>query len=244
MELFRQLGIDGPVAKAAATLADFRACRPGRPLARPQPLPLRPPGGNPDWADCSTVTACLCARALLEPVLRELAAGRGGDIRFGTEVLDTSQDADGVTATIRGTGGELARIRADYLIAADGPRSPVRERLGITRSGRGTLRRVASVYLRADLADLVRGREFNLSQIEHPDAPGTFASINGTDRWIFTTAPGLARDTDDWHAITRARSAARVPGKRGQRSGMGTGPARRRQAQAEARSSWPGTPRT
>jgi putative polyketide hydroxylase len=203
MELFRQLGIDGPVAKAAATLADFQRMSAGSTLALAEPLPFRPPGGNPDWADCSPVTACLCAQDLLEPVLRELAAGRGGDVRFGTEVLDTSQDADGVTATIRGPGGELTRIRADYLIAADGPRSPVRERLGITRSGRGTLRRVASVYLRADLADLVRGREFNLCQIEHPDAPGTFASINGTDRWIFTTAPSLARDSDEWHAITK-----------------------------------------
>jgi 2-polyprenyl-6-methoxyphenol hydroxylase-like FAD-dependent oxidoreductase len=204
MELFRQLGIDGPVAKAAAALADFQGMSAGQTLAQAEPLPFRPPGGNPDWADCSPVTACLCAQDLLEPVLRELAADRGGDIRFGTEVLDTSQDADGVTAAIRGPGGELARIRADYLIAADGPLSPVRDRLGIARSGRGTLRRVASIYLRADLTDLVRGREFNLCQIENPDAPGTFASINGTDRWIFTTAPCPSRDADEWRAITKA----------------------------------------
>jgi putative polyketide hydroxylase len=122
---------------------------------------------------------------------------------LGTEVVDTGQDADGVTATLREPGGELTRIRADYLIAADGPRSPVRERLGIPRSGRGTLSRVASVYFRADLSDLVRGR-VNLCQIENPVAPGTFASINGTDRWIFTTAPCPGRGTDEWRSITKA----------------------------------------
>jgi len=204
MELFRQIGIDGPVTKAAAALADFQRMSVGPTMAQAEPLPFRPPGGNPDWAGCSPVAACLCAQDLLEPVLRDLAAERGGDIRFGTEVLDTGQDADGVTATLRGPGGELTRIRADYLIGADGPRSPVRERLGIARSGRGALHRVASVYFRADLSDLVRGREFNLCQIENPAAPGTFASINGTDRWIFTTAPCPGRGPDEWRSITKA----------------------------------------
>jgi putative polyketide hydroxylase len=203
MELFRQLGIDGEVAKAAAALADFQGMAAGPTLARAELLPFRPPGGNPDWADCSPVTACLCAQDALEPVLRDLAAGRGGDIRFGTEVLDTSQDPDGVTATVRGPGGEPGQLRADYLIAADGARSPIRERLGIGRRGRGTMHRVASVYLRADLTDLVRGREFNLCQIENPDAAGNFASINGTDRWIFTTAPRPGLGAREWESLTK-----------------------------------------
>ena len=211
MELFRQVGIDDAVAKAAAALADFQRMSAGPTLALAQPLPFRPPGGNPDWADCSPVSARLCAQDALEPVLRGLAADRGGDVRFGTEVVDTSQDPDGVTATLRGPDGELSRIRTDYLIAADGARSPVRERLGIPRSGRGLMRRVASVYLRADLTDLVRGREFNLCQIEQPAAPaspGTFASVNGTDRWIFTTAPSPDRGVDEWRAVTQAAIGA------------------------------------
>jgi putative polyketide hydroxylase len=76
-------------------------------------------------------------------------------------------------------------VHADYLIAADGARSPVREALGIPRTGRGTLGRAVTVYFRADLADIVRGREFNLCQIEDEQLPGTFASVDGTEKWLF-----------------------------------------------------------
>jgi hypothetical protein len=44
------------------------------------------------------------------------------------------------------------------------------------------------VYFRADLADVVRGREFNLCQIEHPDAPGALVSVDGRFRWVFMTS--------------------------------------------------------
>lgn len=42
-----------------------------------------------------------------------------------------------------------------------------------------------NVYFRADQADVVHGREFNLCQIEHPDAPGALASVDGRSRWVF-----------------------------------------------------------
>jgi 2-polyprenyl-6-methoxyphenol hydroxylase-like FAD-dependent oxidoreductase len=210
MELFRQFGIDGAVGKAAAALADFQGMSAGPTLALARPLPFRPPGGAANWADCSPVTACLCAQDALEPVLRELADSRGGDLRFGTEMLDFAPDADGVTATLRGADGSLTQVRADYLIAADGAHSQVRDQLGIPRSGHGILNRLVNVYVRADLADLVRGREFNLCQIEDPRAPGVFASINGTDRWIFGTAPCPGRTTAGW--ARTVSTAIGVPG--------------------------------
>jgi putative polyketide hydroxylase len=204
MELFRQLGLDDAVTEAAAALADFQGMWAGPTLAEAQPLPFHPPGGDPGWAGCSPAQACLCAQDVLEPLLRDFALARGADVRFGTEVADVAEDDDGVTATLRGRG----RIRAGYVIAADGSRSPVRERLGIPRSGPGALRRVTNVYFRADLTGVLRGRGFNLCQTE--SVPGAFASINGTDRWIFSTAPGPARAPADWAALVGA--AAGVPG--------------------------------
>ena len=52
-----------------------------------------------------------------------------------------------------------------------------------------------NVYFSADLADVVRGREFNLCQITHPDVPGTLASVDGRRRWVFM-APGADTERD------------------------------------------------
>jgi 2-polyprenyl-6-methoxyphenol hydroxylase-like FAD-dependent oxidoreductase len=208
METFRQIGIEGEVTKAAAALADFQGMSAGPTLAQARPLPWNFPGGMPDWDAISPSLSCLCAQDLLEPVLRELAAGRQCDLRFGSEVTDVAVDGGGVTATVRAAGGTVSRVRAAYLIAADGARSPVRERLGIGRGGRGTLGRFVNVYFRADLAGLIAGREFNLCQIEHPGAPGMISSINGTDRWIFGTAVAPGRTAAQWAELVRAAIGA------------------------------------
>jgi 2-polyprenyl-6-methoxyphenol hydroxylase-like FAD-dependent oxidoreductase len=208
MELFRQVGVEEAVIEAAAALADFQSMAAGPTLAQAQLLPFSMPGGVPDWEEISPSLSCLCAQDALEPVLRGLAVERGGEVRFGTEVLDTVADHAGVTVTVRSGDGRVREIRAGYVIAADGARSPVRERLGIGRSGRGTLGKFVNVYVRADLGDLVRGREFNLCQIENPLAPGGFASINGTDRWIFSTLVAPGRTEAEWEAVVRAAIGA------------------------------------
>jgi hypothetical protein len=64
------------------------------------------------------------------------------------------------------------------------------------------------VYFQADLADVVRGREFNLCQLDHPDAPGGLASVDGRRRWVFMSAG----DTDrDWPALLRTALGVPVP---------------------------------
>jgi putative polyketide hydroxylase len=208
MELFRQVGVEEAVIEAAAALADFQSMAAGPTLAQAQLLPFGLPGGVPNWGEISPSLSCLCAQDALEPVLRRLAVDRGGEVRFGTEVLDTAADDEGVTVTVRSGDGRVRELRAGYVIAADGARSPVRERLGIGRSGRGTLGRFVNVYIRADLTDLVRGREFNLCQIENPLVPGGFASINGTDRWIFSTLVAPGRTQAEWEAVVRTAIGA------------------------------------
>ncbi|NKY85985.1 NAD(P)-binding protein [Nocardia veterana] len=204
MELFRQLGIETVVTEAARGLSAHQAMAVGPDLARAERLPFTLPGGLPDWDAITPSAACLCAQDTLEPVLRELAADRGGDIRFGVECVDFSSDATGVTATLRRGSARSERLRAAYLIAADGADSPIRRRLGIERGGRGTLGRAVNVYFRADLSELVRGREFNLCQIENDRAPGAFASVDGSQRWIFTSSAAVDRPAEDWPDLLRA----------------------------------------
>ncbi|BAH51979.1 rifampin monooxygenase [Rhodococcus opacus] len=61
-------------------------------------------------------------------LLAERAAELGADIRRGSELAGLSQDSDGVTVELAGTGN---RLRARYLVGCDGGRSTVRKLLGV-----------------------------------------------------------------------------------------------------------------
>lgn len=66
-------------------------------------------------------------QAVLYARLREL----GGDVRFGCALTGLDQDADGVTAAFE----DGSRVRARFVVAADGGRSTVRRALGIGMTG-------------------------------------------------------------------------------------------------------------
>jgi 2-polyprenyl-6-methoxyphenol hydroxylase-like FAD-dependent oxidoreductase len=211
MEIFRELGLAGLVHEAARGLAGHDHMAAGRTLAEARQLPLfQPPAGADGPVEVSPELPCLIAQDTLEPVLRRAAEQAGAIVRFGTELLGFGQDETGVTAAL--TGGES--LRARYLVAADGAHSPVRAALGITRSGPGfTGGPMVSVYFRADLGAVVRGREFNLCQIEHPDAPGGLASVDGRLRWVFMS-PGAAQGRDwprDWPSVLRTALGVTAP---------------------------------
>lgn len=57
------------------------------------------------------------------------------EVRFDSEVTGLTQDADGITVNLTGPGGTAHQIRAQYVVAADGGRSPIRESLGIQMQG-------------------------------------------------------------------------------------------------------------
>ncbi|HET8673644.1 MAG TPA: FAD-dependent monooxygenase, partial [Thermoleophilaceae bacterium] len=95
----------------------------------------------------------------LEPILREHAQALGAELRYSTELVDFEQDPEGVTATVRPTGGgQQRRIRASYMIASDGWRSPVRDKLGIGMEGHGLISNSITVYFRADCRPFHQGR--------------------------------------------------------------------------------------
>lgn len=117
----------------------------------------------------------------LEPVLRERAVELGGDLRFGTELTHFSQDEEGVLATLRSRdGGEERSIRARYMIAADGARSPVRKELGIPMSGRGEITQCATIYFKADVRPLINGRNLSVVYVNQAQLLAFFRfSITG-----------------------------------------------------------------
>jgi 2-polyprenyl-6-methoxyphenol hydroxylase-like FAD-dependent oxidoreductase len=56
----------------------------------------------------------------------------GSEVRYGMELSSLEQDDTGVTVVVRDrNSGEAETVRADYLVAADGVHSPVRDSLGV-----------------------------------------------------------------------------------------------------------------
>lgn len=212
MEVYRQLGLAELVHAAARDLAGHDHMAAGTTLAEAEQLPLWQPSEPGELLVVpSPELPCLLSQDLLEPLLRHAAVEAGVEVRFGTELTDLSEPDDEIDAQVLSNHtGHRSGLTARYVIAADGARSPIRERLGITRSTNGFVGRPnVNVYFRADLAEVVRGREFNLCQITNPDAPGALASVDGRRRWVFM-APGA--DTErDWPTLLRRALGVPVP---------------------------------
>lgn len=194
MELLRELGIEAEVRKLSDKIAASVGIYSGRTLV--EVLAKRGEGGwllkrirsrgvRGQGGKKSPTGPCRCTQDDLEPLLLTTARARGVDARFHTELTAFDQDATGVTATLldRQTA-ETRTVRADYLIAADGARSPSRERLGATMSGQGVLTHQLNVYFQADLASLVKGREFSMCLLQSSRNRSLLVSINNRDLWV------------------------------------------------------------
>ncbi|MFJ1707880.1 FAD-dependent oxidoreductase [Kitasatospora sp. NPDC088346] len=212
MELFRAAGVEEAVREAASVLADnhgilqadtltgadqewlFREIDPGGALSRFSPT---------GW--------CLCSQNDLEPVLLKRARELGGDLRFSTELVEFEQDADGVRAVLRSREtGTLRTVHADYLIAADGPRSPARERLGIGQEGPGDLFHNVSITFRAKrLADVVGDRYFIACYLTNPQGPGALLPVDNQEQWVFH-APWNPDGGETLEDFTDERCAAHI----------------------------------
>ena len=111
----------------------------------------------------------------LEPILRERALELGATLRNRTEAVALDQDGDGVTATLRDLdSGDENTVRARYVVAADGSRSPMRERLGIGMRGHAELSRSITIYFRADCGELLRDRNQGVIYVHNPELRGFF----------------------------------------------------------------------
>ena len=207
MEVFRSWGVATAVAEAARDLAEFQGMRAGPTMREAELLPTPPHVDLGSLADLSPEQSCLVAQDLLEPVLLGLARERGAQVGFNTRAVGVDPDRDGVRVALAGG----VTVHADYLVAADGARSTVRTLLDIPTSGNGSLGRAVSVYFDADLSELVRGREFNLCQVENPSAPGALASIDGARRWLFYTGELLPLNDPGWPDLIRLAIGADVP---------------------------------
>ncbi|MBB5915094.1 2-polyprenyl-6-methoxyphenol hydroxylase-like FAD-dependent oxidoreductase [Nocardia transvalensis] len=199
LELFRAVGLD-----SAIPVIPGDSKPPGR--ARVESLagqriteyPWTPPTDRPRL-EYSLSKAIAVAQDRLEPLLRAKALELGADLRPGTTLLGLAQDVDGVTATVRRADGQEYRIRARYVIAADGARSPIRESLGIGRDGRGLLSVQRSVLFRADLDEYLRDGIVQF-EIDQPDLQA-FLTTYSDGRWVLMAPGDYDREESEWRGL-------------------------------------------
>jgi 2-polyprenyl-6-methoxyphenol hydroxylase-like FAD-dependent oxidoreductase len=175
MEIFRTVGVEQIVSKksdeqfvqdgaivAVETLA-------GREIAS------YIPNLNEGVTDISPCKRCFISQSLLEPLLKTRALELGAELRFGTEMVSFEQDDEGVTAAIRERdSGKTSTVRAQYMVAADGAHSPVRKRLGLGMAGHGTFSKSITIYFRANVAPLLRGRNLTVIYVLNDALRGFF----------------------------------------------------------------------
>jgi 2-polyprenyl-6-methoxyphenol hydroxylase-like FAD-dependent oxidoreductase len=133
------------------------------------------PNLNEGIRDLSPTVRLFITQSLLEPLLKSRAEELGTHLRFSTEMISFEQDSKGVTAQIRHRdSGEIDTVRARYMVGADGSHSRVRKQLGIPLRGRGVLSHSVTIYFRAPVAPLLRGRSLSVILVRNPTLRGFF----------------------------------------------------------------------
>jgi 2-polyprenyl-6-methoxyphenol hydroxylase-like FAD-dependent oxidoreductase len=176
MENFRRLGIADRV-RAAGLPADIpmdvficagSVTRP--PLVHhryPSVAELKAAGRRVNDGSLPAEPYQLISQYTLEPLLRQIAERtRGVCVRFGVTCLGFTQDADGVTASVRSADGRTRTVRAAFLAGCDGGNSTVRRELGIELRGESLLTMRQALFHCPDLFARIpigKGRHYHFA---------------------------------------------------------------------------------
>jgi 2,4-dichlorophenol 6-monooxygenase len=160
------------------------------------------PARRGDYTMASPCEIADVPQNLLEPVLLGNAAARGTRARFDTEYLSLAQDEDGVTATVQDRlSGEVYKIRAKYLIGADGGKSKVAEDIGLPMEGSMALAGSMNIVFDADLTQYVEHRPGLLYMILQPGLDkggvgiGVIRMVRPWKEWMLIKGHDLSQGT-------------------------------------------------
>ncbi|MGB6207283.1 FAD-dependent monooxygenase [Mycobacterium sp.] len=135
-----------------------------------------------------------CPQSRLEPMLLAQTRRHGSEVRYGTELSSFDQDDAGVTVVVRDQeSGTTETVRADYLVAADGVHSRIRDSLGVPTSGYGAVPIfVVFIYFRAPWRKFVSQlHDGDGVQVKNADVDGIFLVVeDDLGMFITTYLPG------------------------------------------------------
>lgn len=130
---------------------------------------------NEGIENVSPTSRMFLTQQMFEPLLRQHALEHGTILKFSTELVDFQQDEESVVALIRNCeNGAKQLVRAKYMVACDGNRSSVREKLGIKMKGHGLLSHSLTIYFKADLGKYVMGKYNGVIYVNNDDLRGFF----------------------------------------------------------------------
>jgi 2-polyprenyl-6-methoxyphenol hydroxylase-like FAD-dependent oxidoreductase len=210
MEAFRSVGLQQQVEDAAA-----REFRQGGAIVAVESLAGKElayfyRSYNDGVEGLSPTDRLFITQVGLEPILRRRASDLGAEHLYGTDLVSFETRDDHVAAVIRPHGGGAEEVViSDYLVAADGAHSAVRQQLGIPMTGRGSFADCVTIYFKADVNHLMGDRNLSVVYVNHPELTGFFRfSITGDSGFlaVFATLdPNGARNTHVAEDITEAR---------------------------------------
>lgn len=205
MEVFRSWGVADQLVARGLPRSESLYAFIGDTLLAPvfQRLPA-PPGTEPP----SPEARLICDQIAMEQVLRERAADLGADLRFGTRLTGFTQDADRVVAELVDDRGAQSVLSADWMVAADGVRSPVRTALNLPRSGVGTVSHAVSVLFTADTTGRMSGRSAAIYRINAVPG-GALLVVDNISRWLLIYAYDPAVDGPNTLTTERCLGLAR-----------------------------------
>jgi 2-polyprenyl-6-methoxyphenol hydroxylase-like FAD-dependent oxidoreductase len=121
----------------------------------------------------------------IEPVLqRAVQAAPMVEARWGVELEDVAQDADGVTVTLRTADGAVETLRCLYLAGCDGGTSRVRQCLGIRLDGQWQVQQRFLTHFRSTDTELLQ--RWGIAW-HYQSAAGTLIAQNDKDIWTLQT---------------------------------------------------------
>jgi 2-polyprenyl-6-methoxyphenol hydroxylase-like FAD-dependent oxidoreductase len=160
----------------------------------------------------------------LEPILRERAWEAGATVIQGAEITGVRQDSAGVTATMKDVDtGTERELRGQYLVAADGGHSRIRELLGIAHEGRGVFSNSLTIYFTADLSPWIGSNAWSIIYVNNPVLGGFFRmnraaqvgflAVNTVDDPTRDpqAAANVAEDVSEGRLIELVRAGVGVP---------------------------------
>jgi putative polyketide hydroxylase len=197
VELLRSVGLDEQLHKAAAGFATHRTRAGVESLAGKVLFSREELEGEDDLADLTPCRMVLLPQDRLEPILRARAEELGADLRYGVELTGFEQGPDNVTATLRADGTETT-IVADYLVAADGPRSLIREKLGIKRQGKGVLSNHVSIAFQADMGGVLGDRRYSVVHVQNSEVTGIFVHDDTLSEGVLIVGCTSEESLDDF----------------------------------------------
>lgn len=142
------------------------------------------------------------SQARLENLIRNSIKENHISIQYETEFIDFIEEADSIVATLRKKTGETFQVRAKYLIAADGARSPIRKLLEIPVVGREDMGKYVSIYFKANPYPIAPYRPSAMYFMLGEASFGRFIqSVNCKDEWLMgiKLSPEMERGDTDFH---------------------------------------------